>query len=148
MNIYVDISQMKHRLITALGKDSKGNVIPDKLEPFLADYMDCTDDMYTELYEKFGLLEEDVKDFASGEMTSTAKKLCKYHTYYTFFEDNYGNAQVATTKSTTDAMYKAYLDFKMKFDDIMESITKFDLTNDPEDITTDYILDAPRAGFL
>jgi len=147
-NIYIDITQITHRLITALGKNSKGVVEAGKLEPFMVKYMDLTDKMYTSLYKKRFVDVADVKDFASGEMTAEAELLCTYFAYWTFFEDNYGNAIVlAASKTTSDVMYKAYEDFKKKWESLYNKMTKFDITNESDDLVDFDLGVMDREGF-
>jgi hypothetical protein len=113
----------------------------------MQEYMDLTDKMYIELFTKKEIDVADVKDFASGLMTSTALRMNKYFAYYLFFEDNFGNPDVATSKKLSDAMYNAAAYFKKEYEELFNKITEFDITNEVEEINQEFPVWIPKEGF-
>lgn len=142
MATYINISQVTQAVIKAQGNQGSQDFDPVRLEGKVAYYLTKTDEMYLEVISKKKIDIADVPDFASDNMSHTAKEIVIAYFNYRFFED------MVTNGKDDDSYYNDMTHFKAKYKALYDNIAKEDITNNPDDSTTDYILFAPRAGFL
>lgn len=89
MAIYIDIEQIKNKLIWTEGYDNTQEEWDiSKLESKFNYYLDAANNKYIEIYKRMEIAEADVKTYESDEMTETAKELVVSYSYYRFFKDN------------------------------------------------------------
>lgn len=120
---YIDISQIKNKLVWGEGYDNtQGTWCESDLETIYNDYLLAANNRYIEIYNELEIDEADVKTFASGEMTETAKKMVVDYSYYRFFEDNLVNRVVE------DPMYSSFIGYRKSYTDAYLNIKESDIT--------------------
>jgi len=118
-NIYIDITQIKNNLVWSEGYDNTQDTwVEANLLAKYQYYLDASDNKYIEIFKRMEIAEADVKTYASGEMTETAKELIVSYSYYRFFRDY----PVVFVEVDQEKKYKKI------FDDLYNNLLDSDVT--------------------
>lgn len=147
MAIYIDRAEIKNKVVLAQGKvNNQTGIDEEKLDEKISSYYTEADEKYIEKFRLLGIDSVDVPNYASGNMSPTAKRYVLSYFYWRFFEDNFSNADTSIYQGG-DNIYNDSEYWKNVFIDIDGIIDTEDITNDPANKDDNYIFDAPRGGF-
>lgn len=86
---YVDISLVKNKDVYSQGYDNTNDVWTEQALIDVFDfYLLAADNKYSQIYREKEIAEADVKTFASGKMTETAKNMLMNYAYCRYYSDN------------------------------------------------------------